>query len=96
MQQDSAQLSGERNWQLLPSRALSSSVPAQGGWSQMRLVGNEEEPGLGYWQETQAPVAACGQLLPLLGDVSHSLGVGASGLFLEVGMRRVSWQQGCC
>lgn len=31
---------------------------------------------MGYWQETEAPVAACGQLLPLLGDVSHSHGWG--------------------
>lgn len=50
---------------------------------------------MGYWQETEAPVAACGQLLPLLGDVSHSHGWGDTGLFLEVGMRHVSWQPRC-
>lgn len=66
--------------------------PAPGGWSFMMPVGSEEDPGLGY---CEAPVEACRQLLPLLGDVSHSLGVGATGLFLEVGMRHVSWQHRC-
>lgn len=69
---------------------------ALGGWSQMMAsVGREER--IQDWDtcRKQAPVAACGQLLPLLGDVSHSLGVGTTGLFLEVGMRRISWQRRC-
>lgn len=60
-------------------------LPAQGGWSQMMLIGSKEDPGLGYWQETEAPLAACGQLLPLLGDVSHSLGWGPLGYFWKLG-----------
>ncbi|KAB0407316.1 hypothetical protein E2I00_011001 [Balaenoptera physalus] len=53
-----------------PSPTLSPMYPS--GW----VVPNDarwqrrEDPGLGYWQETEALVAAYGQLLPLLGDAT--------------------------
>jgi hypothetical protein len=51
----------------------------------MTVTWQKRDPGLGYWQETEAPVADCKQLLPLLGDVSHSLGWGPLGYFWKLG-----------
>lgn len=50
----------------------------------MSVGGEEKSQGWGTGRK-QAPVAACGQLLPLLGDVSHSLGWGPLGYFWKLG-----------
>lgn len=87
----------ERTGKCYLSPALRPRLVPAPGWvvPDDASVGREER--IQDWDtcRKQAPVAACGQLLPLLGDVSHSLGVGPTGLFLEVGMRRISWQRRC-
>ncbi|KAJ8777498.1 hypothetical protein J1605_014388 [Eschrichtius robustus] len=67
----------DQDLKIIGSKSPGWVVPNDARWQR------REDPGLGYWQETEALVAAYGQLLPLLGDVSHSLRVGATGLFLE-------------